>query len=119
MMTVLTVARPNDHPRWGGWGPWTEGEAVAGVTETAQAQPETRRRLFTAAGLTRLMSVPDPRGPYRAPLLQFIGDWNVARDRAALVSDAPVYDGDDPLLLPTIAVVVHALADRDGAWLGY
>lgn len=83
---------------------------VVQVTRTAQR----RSWLFTATDLPRLMSVPDPRGPYRAPVLQFIWDWNVAPDKSALVSEAPVYDGDDPNLLPAIAVVVHALAIRDG-----
>ena len=69
---------------------------------------------LTAAALPPLMTVPDRRGSYRAPLLQFIWDWNVAEDRAALIAEAPVYEGDDPLLLPAVAVVVHALADRDG-----
>jgi len=87
---------------------------VAQLTERSQARRGIRRRLFRAADLPRLMSVPDPRGPYRAPVLQFIWDWNVAPDKSTLVSEAPVYDGDDPNLLPAIAVVVHALADRDG-----
>lgn len=96
---------------------------MARVTEIAQAPRRTRRRLITAADLPRLMSVPPSvdTDPYRAPLLQFIWDWNVAPDKAALVSETPVYDGDDLLLLPTLAVVVHALADRDGvpvpAWV--
>ncbi|WP_420614277.1 hypothetical protein [Candidatus Spongiisocius sp.] len=38
----------------------------------------------------------------------------MAPDKPALVAEAPVYAGDDPNLLPAIAVVVHALADRDG-----
>ena len=67
-----------------------------------------------AALLPELMTVPDPRGPYRAPLLQFIADWNRADDRAALIAEAPVYAGEDPVLLPAVAVVVHALADRAG-----
>ena len=80
------------------------------VAKTAQ----TRGWLLTAADLPRLMSVPDRRGPYRSPVLQFVWDWNVAPDRGALVREAPVYGGDDPNLLPAIAVVVHALASRDG-----
>ena len=93
-----------------------KGEAVAQAAKPAQARSETRGWLFTAEDLPRLMSVPPSvdTGPYRAPLLQFIWDWNVASDMADLISEAPVYDGDDPLLLPTLAVVVHALADRDG-----
>ena len=60
------------------------------------------------------MSVPDPRGSYRAPLLQFIWDWNVAEDQPALIVDPPFYEGDDSLLLPAVSVIVHALGDRDG-----
>ncbi|MDE0439320.1 MAG: hypothetical protein OXJ36_13150 [bacterium] len=72
---------------------------------------------LTAAMLPELMTVPDPRGPYRGPVLQFIADWNRSEDRAALIAEAPVYEGDDPVLLPAIAVVVHALADRAGVLL--
>jgi len=62
------------------------------------------------------MSVPPQVdiSPYRAPLLQLICDWNVAEDKSALIAEAPTYDGDDAELLAAIAVVVHALADRDG-----
>jgi hypothetical protein len=46
-------------------------------------------------------------------------DWNRSDDRAALVAVAPA-DGD-PELLAKLAVVVRALADRDGvpvpAWV--
>lgn len=38
----------------------------------------------------------------------------MAPDKPDLVAEAPVYAGDDPNLLPAIAVVVHALADRGG-----
>lgn len=77
--------------------------------------PEYPPRLsLTAGDLPPLMSVPDPRGSYRFPLLQFIWDWNVARDRAALVAEAPSYEGDDQMLLPAISAVVHSLANRDG-----
>ena len=86
---------------------------MAQVAETALSRREARGLSLTAADLPALMSVPDPRGPYRVPLLQFIWDWNVASDKAALVREAPLYDGDDPNLLPSIGVVVHALADRD------
>ena len=51
--------------------------------------------------------------PNRAPLLQFVADWNVSSDRAAMTRAAPIYEGDDPLLLPAIAALVHALAARD------
>lgn len=37
----------------------------------------------------------------------------MAPDKSPLVTEAPVYGGYDPNLLPAIAVVVHALADRD------
>ena len=81
--------------------------------------PKPKRLPLTASELPSLMSVPPSvdTSPYRFPLLQFIWDWNVAEDREALVAEAPVYEGDDPLLLPAIAVVVHALADRDGVAL--
>ena len=69
---------------------------------------------MTAAVLPPMMVVPDPGGPYRYPLLQFIFDWNRYPDRAGRIAEAPCYDGDDPVLLPAIAVVVHALAERDG-----
>ena len=71
-------------------------------------------RYLTAADLPPLMVVPDRRGSYRYPLLQFIADWNRAPDQAALIADVPTYDGDDPLLLPSVAVIVHALAERAG-----
>ena len=71
------------------------------------------------ADLPPLMSVPPSvdTSPYRFPLLQFIWDWNVADDRPALAAEAPIYHGDDPLLRPAVAVVVHALADRAGVAL--
>ena len=80
------------------------------------ARPYTlpRFREMTAADLPGLMTVPDPRGPYRAPLLQFVWDWNVSDDRVAMIQAAPTYVGDDSLLMPTVAAVVHALADRNG-----
>ena len=87
---------------------------MAQLTETTGSRRELRGLSLTAADLPPLMSVPDPRGPYRVPLLQFIWDWNVALDKSVLIREAPAYDGDDPNLLPSIAVVVHALADRDG-----
>ena len=71
---------------------------------------------LTAAALPPLMSVPPSVdvAPYRFPLLQFIVDWNLSDDPAGLIADPPVYEGDDPVLLPAIAVVVCALADRAG-----
>ena len=73
-------------------------------------------RYLTAAELPPLMPVPPEvdAAPYRYPILQFIADWNRAPDQAALVAEAPFYDGDDPILLPAIAVIVHALAGRAG-----
>lgn len=83
----------------------------------------TQRALFVASDLPALMSVPpavDP-DPRSTPLLQFSLVWNIAPDKAALKADAPVYSGHDPLLLPSVAVIVHALANRDGvpapAWV--
>ena len=73
-----------------------------------------RARLFVATDLPGLMSDTDDPSPHRAPLLQFIWDWNVSDDKAAMVTEAPTYDGDDSLLLPALAAVVHALAMRDG-----
>ncbi len=72
------------------------------------------RNDLTAADLPPLMVVPDPRGSYRYPLLQFIVDWNLSDDQARLVAEPPVYNGHDPVLMPAIAVVVHALAERAG-----
>ncbi|MDE0168029.1 MAG: hypothetical protein OXS29_00715 [bacterium] len=69
---------------------------------------------LSAVMLPELIAVPDPRGRYRAPLLQFIADWNRADNRGGLIAQAPVYDGGDPVLMPAIAVVVHALAERAG-----
>ena len=71
-----------------------------------------RTGLFNAADLPPLMVVDDPRGPYRFPLLQFIADWNRADDPASLIAEPPQYEGDDPVLLAAITVVVHGLADR-------
>ena len=96
---------------------------MAQVTVTERAaegvsQPKVplivSREPLTAAALPPMMVVDDPRGPYRYPLLQFIVDWNLSSNPAGLIADPPVYGGDDPILLPAIAVVVHALADRAG-----
>ena len=73
-------------------------------------------KLLAAVDLPALMTVPttvDP-DPYRYPVLQFVADWNRSSDRAALVADTPSYDGEDEVVLPTIAAVVHGLAERDG-----
>ena len=86
------------------------------ASPAGSAPPKPKRLPLTASELPPLMSVPASvdTDPYRFPLLQFICDWNVAEDREALIAGAPVYEGNDPLLLPAIAVVVHALADRAG-----
>ena len=49
---------------------------------------------------------------YRTPLLQFVADWNRSSAKPAMIEQAPVDDGADPYLLPSIASVVHALAER-------
>ncbi len=55
--------------RWRcGVGGWID-EAVARLTKATQVRSEARRRPLEAADLPLLMSIPDPRGPYRAPLL--------------------------------------------------
>ena len=94
----------------------TQQTAPRPVPAPAGGPRRAKRVPLTAAALPPLMSVPasvDP-APYRTPLLQFIWDWNVAADRAALVAEAPVREGEDRFLLPAVAVVVHALAARDG-----
>ncbi len=58
------------------------------------------------------MSEPCPRGQFRVPLARFVMDWNRATDRAGIISDTPTYHGDG-IVLPAIAAVVHALANRD------
>lgn len=69
---------------------------------------------LTASGLPADMSEPGHRDPYRVPLIQFVWDWNISTDREAMIREVPVYTGDDALILPAIAAVVHALAVRDG-----
>lgn len=73
------------------------------------------RKSLTASDLPALMSDPCSRGPYRVPLAQFVMDWNRSDDPIGLILCEPNYDGTDPLVMPAIAVVVHALAVRDGA----
>ena len=92
----------------------TVAERAAEGTTTAQVDiPRiVSRAPLTAASLPPMMEVDDPRGSYRYPILQFIVDWNLSDDPAALIADLPVYDGDDPILLPAISVIVHALAVR-------
>ena len=93
--------------------------AEPGAPPQGRAAPKPKRLPLTASELPPLMSVPVSvdRSPFRAPLLQFIWDWNVTVDRAAMIAEAPFYRGNDWLLLPAIAVVVHALAERDGVAL--
>lgn len=71
-------------------------------------------RELTAASLPADISQPCLRNPYRVPIIQFVWDWNTSNNREAMICEPPVYTGDDELLLPAIAAVVHALADRDG-----
>ncbi len=82
---------------------------------TASSLPPTpagrvvRRRVpLTVADLPPLMSIPASvdTSPYRFPLSQFIWDWNVADDRPALITEAPIYRG------PRLAV-----APRRSPWL--
>ena len=63
------------------------------------------------------MEVPDIRGPFSVPLSQFVMDWNWSDRPADLIHEEPVYKGHNQLLLPSIAAVAHALADRDGVAL--
>lgn len=91
-----------------------ERGADGATTPQAEIPLIVSRKPLTASALPPLMVVDDPRGPYRFPLLQFIVDWNLSDDPAGLIADPPVYEGDDPVLLAAIAVVVHALADRAG-----
>jgi len=51
---------------------------------------------------------------YRTPLLRLIVDWNTSSVRSSLIKQAPSYEGLDQYLLPSLASVVHALADRNG-----
>jgi len=49
---------------------------------------------------------------YRYALAEFVTGWNRSDDPALLIADRPLYEGEDWRLLPTIASIVHALADR-------
>lgn len=86
----------------------------SGVRKVAVGPADLHEGL-TAVDLPALMSVPTTvdLDPYRYPVLQFVADWNRSGNRSALIGDAPSYDGDDGVLLPTIATLVHALAQRD------
>ena len=92
----------------------TVTQPAGSVSSEAGGPSFVSRVPLTAAALPPLMSVPSSVdvAPYRYPLLQFIVDWNVSANPAALIAEPPVYDGDDPVLLPAIAVVVHALAAK-------
>ena len=88
--------------------------ASRSTQEARRPYKQLRFKESTAAGLPSRMAEPGHRDPYRVPLLQFVADWNVSSDRVAMIRAAPVYEGDDPLILSAVAAVVHALADRDG-----
>ena len=79
------------------------------------------RNRLTTSNLLSLMAVPCLRGPYRVPLAQFVMDWNQSEYPTELIASEPRYEGTDPMVMPAIAVVVHALAARDGlpvpAWV--
>ena len=68
---------------------------------------------MTVGDLPAEMEVDCRRGAFRVPLAQFIMDWNHSDKPAALIEKAPVYTGRNNLILPAIAVVVHALCARD------
>ena len=72
------------------------------------------RTPLTTSDLPALMSEPCSRGPYRVPLAQFVMDWNGSDERIGLIASEPNHEGQEPLVMPAIAVVVHALAARDG-----
>ena len=79
-----------------------------------RGKPSFRVRRRAAAELPPHMVGESLLEAYRTPLLQFIADWNSSSARAELVEKAPSYAGPDLYLLPSIAAVVHALADRAG-----
>lgn len=79
-----------------------------------RTEPSFRVRRRTAAELPPFMVGESLFEAYRTPLVQFIADWNRSPAKAAMIEDAPSYDGSDLYLLPALAAVVHALADRDG-----
>ena len=72
------------------------------------------RRPLRAYDLPAVMDEDDWFDAYRYALIQFVSDWNHADAPASLIADPPVYEGSDWRLLPTVASVVHALADRKG-----
>ena len=83
----------------------------ASRTPTRQ-RPSFRVRRRSAAELVPHMVGRTRTEAYRAPLLQFIADWNRSSTRPAMIEEAPSYEGSDPYLLPSISSVVEALADR-------
>ena len=79
---------------------------------TTRREPSFRARRRSAAELPPHMVGETLLEAYRTPLLQFIADWNRSSEKADMIEKAPSYEGPDPYLLPSIAAVVHALADR-------
>lgn len=77
-----------------------------------RGEPSFRVRRRTAAELPPHMVGETLFEAYRTPLLQFVADWNRSPSKVAMIEEAPSYEGPDRYLLPSIAAVVHALADR-------
>lgn len=77
-----------------------------------RGEPSFRVRRRTAAELPPHMVGETLFQAYRTPLLQFVADWNWSFSKVAMIEEAPSYEGPDRYLLPSIAAVVHALADR-------
>ncbi len=75
-------------------------------------KPSFRVRRLAAADLPQHMVGETLFEAYRAPLLQFVADWNSSPAKADTIEKSPSYEGPDLYLLPSIATVVHALADR-------
>ena len=80
--------------------------------DTIIPEPAEPRRPLRACDLPAIMNEDDWFDAYRYALIQFVADWNHSNDPQALIADPPMYEGDDWRVLPTIASVVHALADR-------
>ena len=80
----------------------------------SRTTPSFRVRRRVAGELPRHMAGETPFEAYRTPLLQFVADWNRSSAKPTMMEQAPSYEGPDPYLLPSIASVVHALADRHG-----
>ncbi len=79
-------------------------------TAIPAASYELRHPLRTC-DLPAIMNEDDWFDAYRYALVQFVADWNRSDTPASLISESPVYEGDDWRVLPTIASVVHALGD--------